>query len=347
MGSAKYKKAGYFPENPVSSPQPAQNTNAKKPAVSLFARFPALRFVLLGVCILVFAYCAFRLTAYIVQNIQAREANQAFTSTAMEETSQVQITPTPAPSPASTENPEPTQAPAVQASPEVQSNAEELWPTEYAGNKALRISAIYDEQLRKNSDFVGQLTIDGVLDAPVFQRDNTYYLTHNALGRTNNAGALFLDEDCDLKTVPTQYIIHGHNMKDGTNFGILKKYKVKDASYYRAHPYITFNTLYETGKYVIFAVCEVDTRFDQDDYLPFWCYSRFASSEEFTEYIRKAKSLSHYQCGIDVVPGDRLLTLATCLGTDDNKRLLVMARKVRDGEDEFSLSLSILSTGDK
>ena len=46
-------------------------------------------------------------------------------------------------------------------------------------------------------------------------------------------------------------------------------------------------------------------------------------------------------------PGDRLLTLSTCVGEDENKRLIVMARKLRDGEDTFTLNMAIMSTSDK
>ena len=43
--------------------------------------------------------------------------------------------------------------------------------------------------------------------------------------QAKRTGALFLDENCDLIHVPTQMVIHGHNMKEGAMFGMLKKYK--------------------------------------------------------------------------------------------------------------------------
>ena len=43
-------------------------------------------------------------------------------------------------------------------------------------------------------------------------------------------------------------------------------------------------------------------------------------------------------------PGDRLLTLATCSGADNSRRLLVAARKVRDGESTLTLKQSVYST---
>ena len=181
----------------------------------------------------------------------------------------------------------------------------------------------------------------------VVQRDNEYYLTHNALKQKSVTGALFLDETCDLETVPSHMVIHGHNMKEGAMFGSLKKYKVKDVSYYHEHPFIDFNTLYENGRYVIFAVGEVDIRSGKPDYLPFWLYSRFSSISAFNDFVERARLISHYRSNVDVQPGDRLLTLSTCTGTDENKRLIIMARKIREGENELELNMSIYTTSDR
>lgn len=41
----------------------------------------------------------------------------------------------------------------------------------------------------ENSDVVGQLTIPGVLEEVVVQRNNTYYLTHNYRGSSSDAGS--------------------------------------------------------------------------------------------------------------------------------------------------------------
>lgn len=223
----------------------------------------------------------------------------------------------------------------------------ELWPSTYPKNTRLTISNRFLDLLEKNDDIVGWLTIEDVVDEPVVQRDNSFYLTHNASGQKSVTGALFLDESCDLRTVSTQLVVHGHNMKEGAMFGSLRKYKVKNVSFFKSHPYITFNTLYEDARYVIFAVLEVDVRYGQRNYLPFWMYERFSSAQEFNDYIASARALSHYRCNVDVQPGDRLLTLSTCTSTDDNERFLVMARKLRDGEDMLKLNTDILTAADQ
>lgn len=219
--------------------------------------------------------------------------------------------------------------------------------TIYPDNPRLTVSSVFDELQARNRDIVAWLNIEGELQEPVVQRDNEFYLTHNALQQESVTGALFLDENCDLIHVPTQMVIHGHNMKEGAMFGMLKKYKVKGAEFYREHAYIDFNTLYENGRYVIFAVAEVDIRAGQPHYLPFWHYSRFDSVEAFNSYVETARACSLYHCTVDVQPGDRLLTLSTCTGTDDNLRLVVMARKVREGENQLDLNMEVMSTYDR
>lgn len=330
------QRIGYFPEQQA---QPAKPVRKR-------VRIP-LRTVMLIVCAAVFVTCGFLLARYFSNIAISRQASQQLEeaySEAMQSTEIPVVTTSPTPEPTAVKAVAAVAAPAPTAHT---LTAAELWPSKYPSNPTLRVSSVFYELQRQNEDIVGWLKIDGVLEEAVVQRDNSYYLTHNALRQRSVTGALFLDETCDLKTVPTQMLIHGHNMKEGAMFGSLKKYKVKDASFYRAHPFIDFNTVYENGRYVIFAVAEVDLRYGRHDYLPFWRDVRFSTAESFTEYVNKARSLSHYRCNVDVQPGDRLLTLSTCTGTDDNKRLVIMARRLRDGEDALQLNMSILSTDDR
>ena len=126
-------------------------------------------------------------------------------------------------------------------------------------------------------------------------------------------------------------------------FGSLKKYKVKDASFYRAHPFIQFDSLYENTTYVIFAVAEVNIVAGNTHYFPFWHKFRFDDYESFRQYVSLAKEYSRFKVNIDVQPGDRLLTLATCSSGDDNLRLIVMARELREDEDMIMLNNQIYS----
>ena len=339
------QRIGYYPGAPAPASEPPRKP-AKRRRRRRRRHIDWIRLAILAVCVCVFVTCSVLLIRYFssisASRRASRELEQVYEA-AVEQSATPQPTATPTrqptvqPAAIQTTRPGPTATPGLQA----------LWPSTYPHNPTLRVSSVFYELQRQNAEIVGWLKIDGVLEEPVLQRDNQYYLTHNVRHERSVTGALFLDENCDLSTVPTQMVVHGHNMKEGAMFGSLKKYKVKDASFYRSHPFIEFNTIYENGRYVIFAVAEVDVRPGNVAHLPFWYYSRFNSVAAFESYVEKARAISHYRCNVDVVPGDRLLTLATCNGSEESKRLVVMARKVRENESERDLQLAILSTSDR
>ena len=78
----------------------------------------------------------------------------------------------------------------------------------------------------KNPDFVGVLSLPilGITYPVVQGEDNEKYLETTFEGRSNPAGCLFMDceNDRDLKD-PVTYI-YGHNMKDGSMFGKLRRF---------------------------------------------------------------------------------------------------------------------------
>ena len=68
----------------------------------------------------------------------------------------------------------------------------------YPDNPYLQINSRFDKVRQKNTDVVGWLTIDRLIDEAVVQRDNVYYMTHDHLGKENISGAIFLDEIIEL-----------------------------------------------------------------------------------------------------------------------------------------------------
>ena len=338
--------SGYYPSQ---NHQPGRTGNGgRKKTRKLRPRWVWLA-MMLG-CLAVFITCAVLLVRYFA-DIASSKQTSAELRTIYQEAATVEVTQTAVVNATVTAAAEMLKSSAPSTAPTGPVPAGNalagLWPNQYEGNPHLVVSEQFLNLRDECPDIVGWLKIDGLLDEPVVQRDNEYYLTHDYLGKKNVTGALFLDENCNLKNVPVQMVVHGHNMKEGAMFGSLKKYKVKDAAFYKQNAFIEFNTIYENGTYVIFAVLEADIRSGEPRYFPFWQYASFAGQEDFDRYITQAKAYSHYRCGVDVRAGDRLLTLATCLGSDDNKRLVVMARRVREDEDRVALNAAILSTSNR
>lgn len=104
-----------------------------------------------------------------------------------------------------------------------------------------------------NNDMTGWLSIEGTaIDYPVMQcSDNEYYLSHNFYKENDKYGCLYVKDIADVNTPSTNVIIYGHDMRDGSMFGGLDLYEQE--SYYREHPCISFNTLYEERTYEIVA----------------------------------------------------------------------------------------------
>ena len=180
----------------------------------------------------------------------------------------------------------------------------------------------------QNPDIVAWLTIPEQLDAPVVQRDDTYYLTRDYLGYHNPNGAIFLDSSCQLAQDPQALILYGHNMKTGAMFGQLRKYE--ERGYLRAHPLLRCDTQYEEGEYVIFAAVRVRTDYGSARFVNYAAYNSL-TAEQRAQALARLTSLQPFDIPVAVDAQDRLLILSTCTG-DERERLLVCARRLRPGE---------------
>lgn len=194
---------------------------------------------------------------------------------------------------------------------------------------------IMDPSLQKlrhqNKDIIGWLTIDGMLDEAVVQRNNTYYLRRDYKGYHNANGALFLDEGCSLTNQPPLYIIYGHNMKSGLMFGCLRNWETQ--SFYHDNPFIKFKSLYEDGIYVIFAVGTVENEVLNKALYAYDYKTEIMKQLTKSEFIEKVVSNSIYTNVLNILPSDQLLVLVTCIDDDDERRVIV-ARKLRDDESQ-------------
>lgn len=209
--------------------------------------------------------------------------------------------------------------------------------TTLMANKSKHVLAKYKELLEVNDDFVGILKIP-LLDSEDMKvvqcEDNETYLTRNFNSEYSVYGTLFVDYRNKIDNFDTNTIIYGHKMRDGQIFGHLNYYK--DIENYKEYPTIKFNTIYEDGTWKIFAAFIANIYDSQDNGYTFpYLTVNFPSDEKFTEFIEDVKSRSYYtNDSVDIKPGDKILTLSTCCYEFEDSRFVVMARRVRDGEDE-------------
>lgn len=281
------------------------------------------RWILLAVGILLVAYGAIRLGGYLsemnlVRNTTAELREAAATAavtTAPAVTDEPAGTPEPLPEtavPAPAETAAPREEPAVSATlPDVE------YPNGY--NLVPRI-----QELRKKSEYIiGWITMDD-LDEPVVLKDNEFFLNHDAMGKRNSNGAIFMDEGTRLLTRPYTIMLYGHNMKSGMMFGNLRKYT--DPTYCRKHRTLRFDTLYEEGQYEIFAVVTISVTPGKARYLNLWAL-RSPDRETRKNALAGLKRANSYVSTAEVSEEDQILLLITCVG-DDDERLVVAAVRI-------------------
>jgi len=216
-----------------------------------------------------------------------------------------------------------------------------LPPQGYEDNPYGIIHDKFQKLRRQNADVIGWLTIEGVLDEAVVQRDNEYYLRRDYLGYHNANGAVFLDERCVLRGGrPYTFMLYAHNMKNGAMFGSLRNYE--NIGFYRKNPFVTFDTVYENGRYVIFAISTITLDWQKESYVDFNGLMSMDTVQR-QKSIYALKAYSTITPGIDVQADDQLLLLITCVGDTDQRRV-VAARRIREHETEAGLLQQVQSS---
>lgn len=147
--------------------------------------------------------------------------------------------------------------------------------------------------IAENADCIGWLSIDGTnISYPVMHTpsDPQKYLRRNFYGRYSQSGVPFLDGRCNTQN--TNFIIYGHNMRNGTMFSNLKKYV--DREFLNAHRTVKFETVDGIRYFTVTDVLKTNTS-------DAW-YDRITAED-----------------------GSRCLLLSTCYGSGKDGRLLIIA----------------------
>lgn len=194
---------------------------------------------------------------------------------------------------------------------EVNDNAEKISIPSFS--KEVNFQNLHNE----NNDYLFWLYIpNSNIDYPVMMsKDNKDYL-HSSFYKENlYAGTLFIDALSSKKENQENLIIYGHNMRDGSMFGTVKKWKNK--KYFDSHKFIEIYTEKEKRIYYVFAVREVSSNMSLLHY----------KLDGFTnnEYIQDAKNKNvQFREIEEQYKNNQILTLSTCM-SNDAKRLILNA----------------------
>ena len=170
--------------------------------------------------------------------------------------------------------------------------------------------------LEENPDIVGLV---GVADKTMYvcQTDNNrYYMNHRFDGTEDDAGTIFLDCRCWLWPASDNLILYGHNRRDGSRFGGLKRYL--DVEYLLEHSTIRLATLYELRDFEPIAVFRATVGAFN------WEINHFENCAEFERFIDEARNRSEVNLPAKVSFGTPILTLVTCSGRAEDERLILI-----------------------
>ena len=198
---------------------------------------------------------------------------------------------------------------------------ESIKGNEKASEKELSLSLLK----KTNKDVVGILEFDDrIIYEPIVQApNNDYYVRKNINKEYANAGIPFVSADGNIDS--KNVVIYGHSSKwDNIIFTPLMSYT--DQNYYKKHDTFKFITEDETRTYQIFGVMNVDLN-DLNDSLEF-TQASWDSNNAFNAFISDSINRELYKTGVTVDSEDKIMTLVTCDTRDNNKRIIVIAKKI-------------------
>lgn len=224
----------------------------------------------------------------------------------------------------------PTIPPATEPDPNLPEQTDPPEPTEppVLDNSIL---LEYQGMYAINNDMVGWLRIENTaINYPVVQTPDSpnFYLRRNFAKENATCGTLYVREACDVNLPSDNVTIYGHNMRNGTMFADLHKYKSK--TFWEDNRYVLFDTLTEYHAYEVFAV--FITTADLTKGFTYHIYDTFDTVADFNNYVTNCKNMMkksmNYETTVTPQYGEKLLTLSTCDKSVDDGRLVVVARQV-------------------
>ena len=181
---------------------------------------------------------------------------------------------------------------------------------------------------QENADVKAWIQIDDtIINYPVLQStDNDYYLTHNYKKENSKYGSIYLKNECNILNNNSNLIVYGHNMKDNQMFNSLLKYE--DKNFYDNHKTIKISTNNEENEYSIVSVFKSRIFYqDETNVFRYYNYINFDNEQTYNEYIENCKKIQLYDTGISANYGEQLITLITCEYSQENGRMVLVAKK--------------------
>ena len=181
----------------------------------------------------------------------------------------------------------------------------------------------YVDLYEANSDIIGWIQVeDTKIDYPIMWTpdDGEYYLHRNFQKEQASSGVPFMDAASDIFVPTSNFLLYGHNMKNGSMFAQLKKFS-QNSDIYNQSKYFWIFTPEKNYRYEI--ISAYTTGVNSDTYTLFK-----GPGEEFEKYLQKIRGYSDIKTdGGELTIKDKIVTLSTCTGNEAT-RYVVQGKRV-------------------
>lgn len=173
-----------------------------------------------------------------------------------------------------------------------------------------------------NNNTAGWINVPGTsINYPYVQTDNNdFYLHHTFDGHWSDAGWVFLDYRNTKKLTDDNQIIYAHGRVDGSMFGSLQNVLSKEWQDNLDNHIVKIATETDSSLWQVFSIYRIGVT---NDYLT----TNFVDEKTFQDFLDMLKNRSVYDFKTTITPKDKIITLSTCIGT--NERVVLHAKLIK------------------
>ena len=181
-----------------------------------------------------------------------------------------------------------------------------------------------------NEDIYAWICIPGTqVDYPVLQHptDDSYYLNYNMNGTRGYPGCIYTERENSKDFTDFDTVVYGHKMRNDTMFASLHDYE--DQTFFNNFPYIYVYTQDKELVYEIFAAYQTDDAHILHS-------NDFSTQDGRVQYleniVKNSQNSPQVQDKIQLSVDSHLLTLSTCVSRQADKRFVVQAVLLNEGQ---------------
>lgn len=205
----------------------------------------------------------------------------------------------------------------------LEATVEEVAPSPLDEYPVPKKSIDFEALAKENSDIYAWITIpDTAIDYPVLQDEEEldYYLDHNLDGSSGYPGCIYTQNYNSKDWDDHNTVLYGHNMKNGSMFAALHKYK--DPAFLEEHPYVYIYTDEYVLVYEIFAAYE----FTDQHLLVAFDVESDEGYQAYLDSIFTNEGLgNNFREDVLVNVDTPIISLETCISNKPTNRYLVQA----------------------